>query len=190
MSQHFCISTTLFLKYLLAFAELCNSVFAVWGSTCILRLFSVLLPEVALLTCAHSHETSAWPSPCFCSKNSRAEFVEWKPLLPGGKHPPERDVKVQNKFTRNFLLLGSNLFFFLAPKQSGRNRSVREIAYADSFCTSEVKPRDVWDFFINVRSLDLLIFACPLQCIHLPHQKYNLGRGRNTRIRTKRLKLS
>lgn len=75
------------------------------------------------------------PVPVSALRTGTAEFVEWKPVLPGGKPLPERDVKVQNKFTRNFFV-GKQSFFFLVPKQSGRNRSLRETAYADGFCTS------------------------------------------------------
>lgn len=75
------------------------------------------------------------PVPVCALGADRAEFVEWKPVLPGGKLYLKGDVKVQNKFTRNFSV-GKQSLFFLVPKQSGRNRSLREAAYADNFCTS------------------------------------------------------
>lgn len=99
-----------------------------------LRLFSVLLPEVALLTCAHSVKPQHDPVPVSALRTGTAEFVEWKPVLPEGKPVPERDVKVQNKFTRNFFVRIS--FFFLVPEQSGRKRSLRESAYTENFCTT------------------------------------------------------
>lgn len=76
------------------------------------------------------------PVPVCARGADKAEFVEWKPVLPGGKPLPERDVKVQNKFTRNFFVGKQSFFFFLVPKQSERNRSLRETAYAHNFCTS------------------------------------------------------
>lgn len=69
------------------------------------------------------------PVPVSALRTGTAEFVEWKPVLPGGKPLPERDVKVQNKFTRIFFAGKQSYFFslfFLLPKQSGRNRSLRE----------------------------------------------------------------
>lgn len=125
----------LFLKHLLAFAvhtavfEQSEGVSAFPGCALFCHKWD------ALLASAHSSETPAWPSPCFCCKNKHSwVYPEWKPLLPGGNLNEVSRCRIHSIgcclfcFDLFFLFCQEAIFRPLSPlwvpKQSGMSRSL------------------------------------------------------------------